>query len=91
MQAPGESHTAQAWQAYRTELVRFAKRRVEDAAVADDLVHDVLLKALTQMPALEEGARLRAWLYRIARNAIVDHYRSRRPSEPLPEDLATGL
>jgi RNA polymerase sigma-70 factor (ECF subfamily) len=28
-------------------------------------------------------------LYRIARNAIVDHYRTRRPSEPLPEELAT--
>ena len=89
MRAPGESHATQAWQAYCAELVRFAVRRVDDAAVADDIVHDVLLKALTQLGVLEEPGKLRAWLYRIARNAIVDHYRTRRPSEPLPEELAT--
>lgn len=86
MRAPGESHTTRAWQAYRAELVRFATKRVGDAAVADDIVHDVLLKALTQLGGLEEPGKLRAWLYRIARNAIVDYYRTRRPSEPLPED-----
>lgn len=88
MQTPGASPRTQAWQAYRAELVRFALTRVGDAAVADDIVHDVLLKAFTQMQALEDPGKLRAWLYRITRNVIVDHFRSRRPSEPLPEDWA---
>ncbi len=88
MQTPGIGSRTEAWQAYRAELVRFALGRVGDAAVADDLVHDVLLKALTQMQALEDPGKLRAWLYRITRNVIVDHYRTRRPAEPLPEDWA---
>jgi RNA polymerase sigma-70 factor, ECF subfamily len=79
--------SAQTWQAHRAELVRFVTARVSDAAVADDIVHDVLLKALSQLETLNDPAKLRAWLYRITRNAIVDHYRTRRPSEPLPKDL----
>jgi RNA polymerase sigma-70 factor (ECF subfamily) len=78
---------AQTWQAHRAELVRFVTARVSDTAVADDIVHDVLLKALSQLETLEDPAKLRAWLYRITRNAIVDHYRTRRASEPLPENL----
>ena len=77
----------QTWQSHRAELFRFVLGRVRDEALADDIVHDVLLKALSQIDTLEDPARLRAWLYRITRNAIVDHYRARRPSEPLPEDL----
>ena len=86
VQQPAEP-AAQAWQSYRAELVRFVLARVRDPAAADDIVHDTLLKALAQIGTLEDPAKLRAWLYRITRNAIVDHYRARRPAEPLPEDL----
>jgi RNA polymerase sigma-70 factor (ECF subfamily) len=79
---PGET-----WRSYREELVGFVRRRVGDAALADDVVHDVLLKALAQLETLEDPARLRAWLYRITRNAIADHYRAQRPAEPLPDDF----
>jgi RNA polymerase sigma-70 factor, ECF subfamily len=78
---------AETWQAHRAELVRFVSTRVNDGAAADDIVHDVLLKALAQLEALKDPAKLRAWLYRITRNAIVDYYRARRPAEPLPEDM----
>lgn len=83
-----ESSRARTWQTYRAELFRFVLARVGEPALADDIVHDVLLKAFAHMEALEDPGKLRAWLYRIARNAIVDHYRSQRPSEPLPVDLA---
>ena len=79
----------QTWESYRAELVRFVGSRVSDGAAADDIVHDVLLKALSQIDTLEDPGRLRGWLYRITRNAVVDHYRHRRPSEPLPPDFET--
>jgi len=31
---------------------------------------------------------LRAWLFTVARNAVTDHFRSKRPTQDLPEDLA---
>lgn len=82
-----ESDRTRTWQTYRAELFRFVLARVGEPALADDIVHDVLLKAFARMEALEDPGKLRAWLYRIARNVLVDHYRSRRPSEPLPADL----
>lgn len=44
------------------------------------------LRALARGPA--PGERLRWWLLRTARNAVVDYYRRHRPSAPLPDDLA---
>ncbi|MBV5335817.1 hypothetical protein JZU48_02085 [bacterium] len=35
-----------------------------------------------------ETQRLEAWLYRIARNTVIDHYRRRRPTVELPAVLA---
>jgi RNA polymerase sigma-70 factor, ECF subfamily len=78
-----------AWQSLRTELVRFVRRRVGDEAAADDIVHDVLLRALRELAGPEPPVHLRGWLYRVTRNAIVDAHRARRPSEVLPEDIAS--
>lgn len=35
----------------------------------------------------EPPVHLRGWLYRVTRNSIVDHYRSRRPTEELSEEV----
>jgi RNA polymerase sigma-70 factor (ECF subfamily) len=76
-----------AWQELRSELVRFVRSRVVDGAAADDIVHDVLLRAWRELQGPEPPVHLRGWLYRVTRNAIVDHYRSRRPTEELPEEV----
>lgn len=76
------------WQAFRTELLRFVRRRVAEESVAEDIVHDVLIKAFSRRDELRDGSRLRAWLYQITRNALVDHYRGHKPLEPLPAELA---
>lgn len=75
------------WLEYRKQLLRFVKARVSNPDMAEDLVHDVLLRAYDKRSELIDSDRLEAWLYRIARNVIVDHYRSARPMEALPEDL----
>lgn len=75
----------QMWRAYRVQLHSFVLKRVRDDALAEDIVHDVLLKAYTQRDTLRDPSKLRAWLYQITRNAIVDYFRSNKPLEPLPE------
>jgi len=60
-----------AWRAYRLELHRFVRARVEDEAAAEDLVHDVLLRAYSQRDTLRDAGQLRPWLYRITRNALI--------------------
>ncbi|HEX6160949.1 MAG TPA: RNA polymerase sigma factor SigZ [Thermoanaerobaculia bacterium] len=75
------------WQAHRAALHRFVLGRVGDRDTAEDIVHDVLLRGWAQREKLRDESKLLAWLHRMTRNAIVDHYRARRPSEELPEDL----
>lgn len=61
----------------------FLRRRVPDDATADDLAQETLLRVYRSRAALRDGERLEAWLYRIARRTLADHYRRRRPEDPL--------
>jgi RNA polymerase sigma-70 factor, ECF subfamily len=54
----------------------FIVSRVHDRATAEDITSDTFHKALASLSAYEwRGAPFSAWLYRIASNAIVDHYK----------------
>lgn len=77
------------WRDYRTQLFRFVLKRVSDEATAEDIVHDVLVRAYDRRDTLRDAGKFESWLYRITRNAVIDHYRMRRPTEPLPADLTT--
>jgi RNA polymerase sigma-70 factor (ECF subfamily) len=52
---------------------------------AGDIVQDVFAIALQRLPQLGEPAAFPGWLLAIARNRAIDHVRSRRPSDELPE------
>ena len=58
------------------ELTSFARWLVGSSQEADELVHDVVLRALEHAATIEDPLRLRAWLFRTARNARVDLLRS---------------
>jgi RNA polymerase sigma-70 factor (ECF subfamily) len=61
----------------RRVLHGFIARRVRDHDIADDLTQDVLLKVHRAGHDVEAVEDVAAWLYRIARNTLVDHYRQR--------------
>lgn len=81
------SREREAWEAYRAKLHRFVLARVKDEAAAEDIVHDVLVRAYARRDTLRDRGKLGQWLYQIARNAIVDYYRRRKPAEELPDDV----
>ena len=60
----------------RMRLHAFMARRVESPQVAEDLTQDVLLRLLAQDP--HQIANPMAWLFQVARNVVIDHYRTRR-------------
>ncbi len=78
----------QIWQSLGNDLRSFFRRRLSDAALAEDLAQESLLRVYQGLPALRDETRLRPWVFRIARNVLTDHYRSRRPgTEAVPEEL----
>jgi len=64
------------WQELRGNLRAFIGRRVRNPADVDDLVQRVLLQIVKGLGSLRDAERLHAWIYRTARNVIVDYYRT---------------
>lgn len=63
------------WPELRAELRRFVRSRVADAEAAEDLVQDVFVKLARQLHDGPPPESLHAWVFTVARNAIVDHHR----------------
>lgn len=79
--------TAEVWNDFSDGLRAFIARRIRSDEDADDILHDVFLKVHTKIGTLDEEERLAPWLYQIARNTLIDHYRRRSRAE-LPADVA---
>lgn len=75
---------------YAPKIYAYIYRRVSNAALAEDLTGELFFRVLRSIQ--NENAwrdSFRGWIYRIAHNLVVDHYR-RRPAEPpltLEEEL----
>jgi RNA polymerase sigma-70 factor, ECF subfamily len=87
--------TEHLWEAFHTPLHGFIRKRVSDESVADDLLQDVFLKIHLHIDELQDVKKLEGWMYQITRNAIIDFYRTVRPTTSLdaPEamDIPTDL
>jgi RNA polymerase sigma-70 factor (ECF subfamily) len=74
---------------YLNEIYRYILFRVYDDDEAEDLTAKVFLEAwesLTGRPHSPQIKNIRAWIYRIARNKVVDYLRTRKPHEPLDDN-----
>jgi RNA polymerase sigma-70 factor (ECF subfamily) len=84
---------------YVEPIHRYVSRRVLSREIAEDLVSITFLKALENIRSFDPAKGVfRAWLYRIARNSLIDYYRdpSRRTANiedawDLPGDDVTEL
>ena len=73
------------WAETTARLRAFIARRVDNPHIADDITQDVLTRGLAG-GTLDTVDNPTGWLYRAARNAVIDHYRLRRRHQPLLDD-----
>jgi RNA polymerase sigma-70 factor (ECF subfamily) len=73
------------YQRYVDRVYSFIEFRVRDSAVAEDLTQEVFVQVLRAMAGFDWHGSLGPWILRIARNAVVDHWRrlGRRPEGAL--------
>ena len=62
---------------YVNAVYRYVFYRVRNEAEAEDVTSDVFMRALRAIPKYEPRQAFLAWLYRIARNAVIDRSRRR--------------
>jgi RNA polymerase sigma-70 factor (ECF subfamily) len=98
----GNSDAAgQLYQRHYKSIFRYLAYRTGDTRAAEDLTADVFLKMVQALPNYRaSGAAFRTWLFQIARNLSIDHFRRNHnhPQEAIqdgipaddghPEDLA---
>lgn len=60
---------------YQAPLYNFYAKLTGDRTLSEDLVQEVFLRILKYRQSYQPGTPFRAWIYQIARNARVDHYR----------------
>jgi len=78
------SRFAERYDEHFERVYAYVLRRVGDRSDAQDITGDVFQNALANLSRFEwRGAPFAAWLYRIASNAIADHFQ--RKSRPLPD------
>jgi len=80
---------AQLYDAYVERVSRYIYFRVSEDCDMEDLVSQVFLKAWENLDRYKTGSSpFLAWLYTIARNLVIDHYRKKKDVLPLEEALA---
>lgn len=77
----------ESWQAHENELRNYLQHRVGDSHLAEDMLQDVFVKAMRQGSGFCELDNPRAWLFQVARNALVDYRRLHRETIELPDDI----
>ena len=84
---------------HRARLYRYLLRQCRDASAAEELFQDVWTSVIRAKAAYTASARFGTYLYRIAHNRLIDHYRRHFPASlvsveeetaAVPEPLAPG-
>jgi len=60
---------------HKVALLTHLNRQCSNRSVAEDLAHDVWLAVIKQSANFQPNAAFKTWLYRIAHNRLVDHWR----------------
>lgn len=82
----------------RGKLLNFIRRNVPTDEDAEDILQDVFLQFIKGFEELQFWGRVSDWLFKTARNRIIDRYRKKKPEtfsdnviESTEEDESTGL
>src|ERR1700734_2649096 len=74
-----DHHISQAIEKERSRLRNFIRRRVADEADAEDILQDVFYELIEAYRLMKPIEQVGAWLFRVARNRIIDVFRKKKP------------
>lgn len=75
----------QIYDLYFAKVYRFIYYRVNHSETAEDLASETFIRVWNKLAQIGDAAAFQAWLFRIARNLVVDHYRARKITVDITE------
>src|SRR5216683_2030457 len=63
----------------RRRLFHFIRKRVDDEDDAEDILQDVFFELIEAYRLMKPIEQVGAWLFRVARNRIIDRFRKKKP------------
>jgi RNA polymerase sigma-70 factor (ECF subfamily) len=84
---------ALAWlyESYYPRIYSYALLQLGDVQQAEDIASEVMLKVLEALPSYRfRGIPFSAWVFRIARNCLIDHHRRRKRRAEVGLDAAAA-
>ena len=84
----GESSAFEAlYDHFYDQIFRYIAFKTSDSLIAEDLTEDVFLRMLESIRKFKpQGHPFSSWLFRIAHNRVIDHYRKRGRDKNVPLD-----
>ena len=79
MKAEQDQRISEAVQRERGRLRNFIRGRVSDEADAEDILQEVFYELVETYRLMKPVEQVGAWLFRVARNRIIDLFRKRKP------------
>lgn len=74
------------YDAYIERIYRFVYYKTHHRETAEDVTSEVFRKAMQKIGTFDPAkGSLSGWLYRIARNTVIDHYRASRPTDSIDD------
>jgi len=75
------------YKTFSAGIKSFILAKVKDEAVADDLMQEVFIRVHTRIATLKDSEKVQGWIYQIARNLMLDHFKKPRKEVPLTEQM----
>lgn len=85
-----DRHIAEIIAGERSRLRNFIRKRVPNEADAEDLLQDVFYEFVEAYRLMEPVQRWSAWMFKVARNRIIDFFRTRRPETSASDPVAVS-
>lgn len=70
-----EQKTNELWNRFSDGLKRFILKKVNDAALAEDLLQETFIRIHSKIDTLRDESKVQSWVFQVARNIISDHFR----------------
>ncbi|MEN8857305.1 MAG: sigma-70 family RNA polymerase sigma factor [Flavobacteriaceae bacterium] len=67
--------TKEVWKLYSDDVKRFIVSKVHETTIAEDILQDTFIKVHTKLHTLNDLTKLKSWIFTIARNSIMDHFK----------------